>query len=458
MINLKADNRQLFQGAKFSFLSANYNSGTDNFVLINSSGFEVNDFIFVENLALEISEIFQISGVVHSTNTINLLSLGNSTSQFDITNPSGTTFRYTWDGTGTNPNISLHVVAGMVLTIAAQNFNANNNGTFAITAVGTNYFEITNASGVAETNKTIGTGSIKQKTRFAHVQDTKVTVIKYNQVRFYYTTTATFSSSIPLATIGIQPDDFYTKYADSSNTTGFGWFIFLNSYSGANSKTSNAIPYAGFSEGSVKRIMDDFYSLLNNKEIKLVSTREAFSFLNAGYAQALNALNQVNPEYTIPSVYSISITASIAEYTVPSDFGQAVSLSDSNGKDIPYIDMQNVRYHLATASVSEVRHYLRGKYIGIVPTPTGAATYYLYYKAKAATLSSYYDDIDLPNNNYYFLIDYMLYRAGPKLKRSLTETAMYKKSFMDGIMELKLTAYKQNLNNDSWEISDEINV
>lgn len=458
MINLKADNRQLFQGAKFSFLSANYASAVDSFVLINSSGFEVNDFIFVENLALEISEILQISSIVHSTNTINLLSLGSSTSQFDITNPSGTTFRYTWDGTGTNPNISLHVVAGMVLTIAAQNFNANNNGTFAVTAVGTNYFEITNASGVAETNKTIGTGSIKQKTRFAHVQDTKVSVIKYNQARFYYTTTATFSSSTPLATVGIQPDDFYTKYADTTNTTGFGWFIFLNSYSGANSKISNAIPYAGFTEGSVKRIMDDFYSLLNNKEIRLITTKEAFSFLNAGYAQALNALNLVNPEYTISSVYPISITASVAEYAVPSDFGQAVSLSDSNGDDVPYIKMQDVRYHLANASVSETKHYLRGKYIGIVPTPESATTYYLYYKAKSATLSSYYDDIDLPNNNYYFLVDYMLYRAGPKLKRSLTEIAMYKKSYMDGVMELKLTAYKQNLNNDSWEMSEEANV
>lgn len=86
---------------------------------------------------------------------------GSSTTRFDITNPSGTTFRYTYDSTGTDPEISSSTVPiGTVLTINAQNFNAANNGTFTVTGVGSNYFEVTNASGVAEDDKTIGTGSI----------------------------------------------------------------------------------------------------------------------------------------------------------------------------------------------------------------------------------------------------------------------------------------------------------
>lgn len=87
---------------------------------------------------------------------------GSSTTQFDITNPSGTTFRYTYDATGTDPVInSTTVPIGTTLVIAAQNFNAANNGTFVTTGVGSNYFEVTNASGVAENNKTLGTGTIK---------------------------------------------------------------------------------------------------------------------------------------------------------------------------------------------------------------------------------------------------------------------------------------------------------
>ena len=90
-----------------------------------------------------------------------LYNLGDSTTQFDITNPSGTTFRYTYDTTGTDPDIDAHLRIGSEVVIAAQNFTAVNNGTFTIAGVAANYFDITNASGLAENNKTIGTGSIK---------------------------------------------------------------------------------------------------------------------------------------------------------------------------------------------------------------------------------------------------------------------------------------------------------
>jgi hypothetical protein len=86
--------------------------------------------------------------------------LGSSTSQFDITNPGTTTFRYTWDGTGTDPNVNHHVTIGTTIVINAQNFAAGNKGTFTVTAAGVNYFEVTNAAGVVESNKTIGTGTI----------------------------------------------------------------------------------------------------------------------------------------------------------------------------------------------------------------------------------------------------------------------------------------------------------
>jgi len=87
--------------------------------------------------------------------------IGSSTTQFDITNPAGTTFRYTYDGTGTDPSItSTSVPIGSYILIGAQNFNSANNGIFIVTGSGANYFEVTNASGVVESNKTIGTGYI----------------------------------------------------------------------------------------------------------------------------------------------------------------------------------------------------------------------------------------------------------------------------------------------------------
>lgn len=105
--------------------------------------------------------------------------IGTTSTQFDITNPAGTTFRYTFDGTGTDPLISAATFpVGSYVLIGAQNFSAANNGFFTVTGVDTNYFEVTNASGVIESNKTIGSG-------FIYNMYTKV--IKINGNTYAYT-------------------------------------------------------------------------------------------------------------------------------------------------------------------------------------------------------------------------------------------------------------------------------
>lgn len=87
--------------------------------------------------------------------------IGDSTTQFDVTNPSGTTYRYTYDNTGTDPLITaLTIPIGSTVLVYATNMASGNEGTFTVTASGNNYFEVTNAGGTAETNKTIGPGYI----------------------------------------------------------------------------------------------------------------------------------------------------------------------------------------------------------------------------------------------------------------------------------------------------------
>ena len=52
--------------------------------------------------------------------------------------------------------------------------------------------EILLVDGVTAATHTVTTSTT---TQFAHSQDTKVTILKYNQVKFYQTSTATFSES-----------------------------------------------------------------------------------------------------------------------------------------------------------------------------------------------------------------------------------------------------------------------
>lgn len=107
-----------------------------------------------------ISGLSSIPPVVNIFSTVST-KLGDSTTRFDVTNPSGTTFRYTWDATGTNPSISSsNPNIGDGVSIIDTNLAAGNRGSFVVTGSGTNYFEVSNASGAVESDKTISTGQI----------------------------------------------------------------------------------------------------------------------------------------------------------------------------------------------------------------------------------------------------------------------------------------------------------
>jgi hypothetical protein len=190
---------------------------------------------------------FKEEGFVDTTFT----TIGSSSSQFDITNPSGTTFRYTWDGTGTDPAITAtSIPIGSYILIGAQNFNAANNGIFVVTGAGTNYFEVTNASGVAENNKTIGTGYIYKKY-------TKVLIINGNI--FAYTggeSTTILTGVVPDAS-GLANGDIILQavmtYSNTPTSTFFSDFIkvinnqlYMGSYTSLNIFMSQNTDFTNF--------------------------------------------------------------------------------------------------------------------------------------------------------------------------------------------------------------------
>ena len=305
--------------------------------------------------------------------------------------------------------------------INAQNFTAANNGTFEVTGIGTNYFEVTNASGVAESNKTIGTGSIKYS-------------------------------------INIQANRTHTVYEDTVNTTGYGWFVFYNSNTKKVTSNSNAIPYGGFAENSVKDIFDAFFSQLNNKEMKMISNEDSFRWLNEGYAKIQNQLNLVNQNYKVTDEWSFTTISGTQEYALPDNFSDLRSITNSSGDELVLIDLRNVpeNDNDGSYSISTARYYIRGKYIGISSIPTGTDTYYVYYKTKSSVLTSYYDNIDLPDNNFYPIVDFMMYRAAPKLNR--TDAKVFLDAFNLAVNDMKVISHKQDENRDSWGISSTSNV
>jgi len=368
-IILKADNRALTKGSKYSFLTDNYSSGVSAIGVDNGTNYSEGDHILLGNFGQESSEIRTISSV--SDNTLNFATA----------------------------------------------------------------------------------------TSFSHSESTKVTVIPYNQVIFYHTTTATYATDTMVGTpMDIQPDSNFTITSDSTYSTGFGWYVFYNSTTTPTkvSTNSNAIPYTGFAENSVKKILDSFFSLLNQKESKLISNAEAFRWLNESYNNAKISLNLINNEYTVSTEYPISVTSGIKEYALPTGFFSVRSLyNDSEDKKIELIDLEDVS-NWDSNSGNTIKFYLRGSYIGFSPTPSSAFTAILRHKSNISSLSSYYDEIDLPNNSYFILLDWLMYRSCQKLGNG--REMQYLQIFNGNIERLKFVNHKRDNYKDVWTISDTANV
>lgn len=315
----------------------------------------------------------------------------------------------------------------------------------------------------------------------AHAESTKVTFLPYNQVKFFWTAATgtiadenpVFDSNNPLTGWqALDPSGYYTTYADSANSTGFGWFEYKNSVTTEVSQPSNPIPYLGFSGNTVANVFSDFESLLNVRELKLVSLADKFSWLNEALALFKNKLNLTNVEYTVSTPQTISILSGINEYQLPADFSDIVEIttglntSTTVGIDIPFMpvsralsyggNFQGGWYGGFNIGLGIVYYYLRGRYIGFTPTPTSATTYYYTYRAKASRVTSLSDYIDLPDNAFFCLKDFMMYRARSKFSDPSAST--YYQAFADAVSLYMQASVKRNANLDTFDITPESNA
>ena len=400
MIVLQSDNRILVSNSKYTYLTQNYASGVNTVNVANTEPLAVDSFVILGEFGHADAEIFRIISLDSSTGDIGL---------GDDSGASDTTIQ-------------------------------------------------------------------------AHPESTKVTVLPYNKVKFFWTpATGTiadedpvFNTSMPLSGwTDLDPSSYYTSYTDSINITGFGWFEYRNSVTTEVSQESNPIPYAGFGLNTVTNVFADFESLLNIRELKMVSLADKFGWLNEALAILKNKLNLTNAEFTVSTPQVINILPGVNEYLLPDDFCDVVEITTglnsptTSGRNIPFLPVSKALSYGGDAQggwqsnyynvgLGIIYYYLRGRYIGFVPTPSTSAVYYYTYRAKSSRLTSLSDVIILPDNAFYCLKDFMMYRA--KLKFSDPSASTYYQAFADGVSLFMQSAVKRNSNLDSWNPSPESNA
>jgi len=301
---------------------------------------------------------------------------------------------------------------------------------------------------------------------YSHPESTKVTVLPYDQIRFYWTAaTGTIQDENPIFDENnpltfwesFDPSAWYSTFVDYVHASGFGWFVFKNKTTAELSQESNPVPYSGFSGNTAAQVFQDFDSLLNTNELRLVTMNDKFSWLNEALVMFYNRLNLTNPEFTVTTPNTITTTAGVAEYLLPNNFTDMTEIINPyTGKSISFLPVHDVMENNGSFP-QELRYYLRGRYVGFSPTPTETGINISYtYKTKSTRITDLSVLIQLPDNGEICLKSWMMYRAYLKFNNPLAAT--YLQDWNNGLNLILQSSVKRNSDLETWGIASNANA
>ena len=251
-------------------------------------------------------------------------------------------------------------VGGTTLTVRAVDANAWADDDYIIVGeIGTKTAEILRISAtvtdgasltITQTAKGVADAG---GCRYAHSVDEPVYRIDYNQVEFSRATTATGTKTVLSATEEIQPDDLFTRYEDSANSTGYGFVRFRNGSS--YSEYSAAIPYTGYTKKSLGRMIKMIRRHLDEPDYRDLTDLDIIEELNE--KQRDIAHERLWPFYE--DIFSDSIVANQNKYTIDDDVVDGKVHTVVMRTD-PLAKMDRQRFNMLqwdTTTVGDPTHY-----------------------------------------------------------------------------------------------------
>jgi hypothetical protein len=194
--------------------------------------------------------------------------------------------------------------------------------------------------------------------------------------------------------------------------------------------------------------------LLNNNELKLISYDDAYNFANEWYSVLRNNLNVLNSEFGASDTIPLSIIPGQAEYDLPNDFSDLLSITNWCKQVLNLITFRDIPVNADITTFDDKFssfpwYYIRGGKIWFVPTPTEVATFTYRYSIMPPVISSLTDVLTLPNWWYYAVKDFMLSRAYSKLQNPAM-SQFYMASFKTAVDQMKINAIKRDAEQASW--------
>lgn len=150
--------------------------------------------------------------------------------------------------------------AGTSLTVLDNSNFLTDNDFYLLGRIGSETSEIVQKNGAGSIGTTVAVDAIS----FAHAINTPLYRLDYNQFRLAHST-STSTADIDAAnvvTAALQFDDLYTRYEDTTYTTGYFFVRFLNSQTSVFSDYSAPIPVGGHTQLSLWETARRVYKFL----------------------------------------------------------------------------------------------------------------------------------------------------------------------------------------------------
>lgn len=285
----------------------------------------------------------------------------DATTEFDVTNPGGNTWRYTYNGTGTAPNfLAAGILIGDVVNITSDStFSAANIGAFKVTGLTNTYFEVTNyGPGSAETGRTL---SVTASLKFFPLDASANTA---TLVGTFINSNAQASEYITIAQLETGAGVISTSTLDE--TAGANSLLELQDGENWISSSNIGTTITPTNDFTLKRALNIFGAEFLNEEFYLIPTRSEHlnRFLNRFAVtglSSLGSLSQANDAKAV-QIYS-TLFGSSGTVFVTGGSGNQISAAVTESAAVT--DSSYIKFSIAKAAATG---FHRGQWIKVSNT------------------------------------------------------------------------------------------
>jgi hypothetical protein len=273
----------------------------------------------------------------------------------------------------------------------------------------------------------------------SHPENTKITFIKYDQIKFYKATTINGTYSL-VSTKDISIDEPHTLYDDSSAlATDYFKIKYYNSHDEEESVFSDAISSSGFPRYALIKIQDLLFKRFRDEKEQYLEREEITAWINEIKDDLVNRIIDCNEKY-----FNNSKTLDVdsdGEADLGDNFRKFqkvfVLFDGVNGKRARKIELEDINDYVQTFSQEMPFYYFRDYKIGVRPKGTvGTTKIQVVFEDQPADIENDSDELPKPLRFYMGVImDGLMAKASEKAGKDSRANRYFKK-YEDGVQNM----------------------